>query len=839
MAYTPGNNTNFDQAIAYYFDTTGTLLLPGGTNSTAANVGQFNNPTTKNKIGSWDVSGVSRMREAFLNRTTFNEDIGNWNVSGVNDMRRMFKGATTFNQKLDWSMNQVNYAEEMFFNASSFNNGETGNTMSNPLDWSMNVLQDNTGIGLGLQKMFQGATAFNQRLGLGNWVITSVRSLNNMFNGCTSITDNALSGINNWDTSNITDMQCIFKDCNDASFVKPGISYWNTNSLNDMNSMFYGASNFNENISTKYDISNDLIVWDVSGAADKQQVFLNAHGFNNGDLSGQSNNPLNWNIGQANNLQQMFSGATSFNQPIDFSHVIIDMSGGNTYQYKQWDVSGVKRMGQLFNGCTSFNQSISNWNTSKVTKMIEMFKNASNFNQPLIWQTDSVDNMRSMFEGASSFNQNLSYRLVNNNHVWNMENVKNIQDMFKDASSFNNGNSAFQWNILSISGNAMTGLFYRASSFNQNINTTSLVNPPIPLWDVSQVTHFREIFDSATSFNNGRTTEVEPFNWNTEKAVEMSWMFHGATSFNQDVQDWFKQGKLLDMSNAQVTGSFTSGLLEMFQGATSFAAFAREWVIPNGISYERIFDGATDMSNIFYPGRSDTSYNSTPGYNFFNYDVQNDPGLKYNISYPNYYEDNTFAIILPVTSDISGDAYIEIPYDLSFGNIDISSSTPTPNADTISVSSNVDISGAKNLNYTQDFNNENRTFLVDLPLKHNGNTLVTLPLEITVQYGLLPVIPEPPLPPPQKSGREYACSNKKRHGCEAYMANSDKNGGLFSGNINQPNFMAVEAYKYSNLVNFSSRRQSMKTKYIPLQLNVFGKYQGAPGGSGMRLKNKF
>ena len=173
--------------------------------------------------------------------------------------------ATTFNQKLDWSMNQVNYAEEMFFNASSFNNGETGNTMSNPLDWSMNVLQDSTGIALGLQGMFHGASAFNQQLGLGNWVITSVRSLNNMFNGCTSITDDALSGINNWDTSNVTDMQNIFKECNDASFVKPGISYWNTNSLNDMNSMFYGASNFNENISTKYDISNDLIAWDVSG----------------------------------------------------------------------------------------------------------------------------------------------------------------------------------------------------------------------------------------------------------------------------------------------------------------------------------------------------------------------------------------------------------------------------------------------------------------------------------------------------------------------------------------------------------------------------------------------
>ena len=543
-------------------------------------------------------------------------------------------------------------------------------------------------------------------------------------------------------------------------------------------------------------------------------MFNGASSFNN------DNKPLQWSMNSANSVSSMFTSTSSFNQQLNPETIQFDISAGNTVIYNTWDMSNVQNMSGMFEGATSFNQ-------------------------PLIWQTDSVDNMRSMFEGASSFNQNLSYRLVNNKHAWNMENVENIQDMFKSASSFNNGNSAFQWNILSISGNAMTGLFFGASSFNQNINTTSLVNPPIPLWDVSQVTHFSEIFDSATSFNNGRTTEVEPFNWNTEKAVEMSWMFHGATSFNQDVQDWFKQGKLEDMSNAQVPGSITYGLREMFEGASNFAAFAREWVIPNNITITDIFDGATDMSNIFYPGRMDTSYNSTPGDNFFNYDIQTDPSLQYNISYPDYYENITFAVILPITSSAGGlpglfGPFIVLPYNLEFGDIDISSSAP--NADTISVSSSLN---QVVLNYTQDSNNENITFLVDLQLKHNGNTLVTLPLNITVQYGLLPVLPPvPPVPPvpihpPQKSGRKYACSNNRRFGCQAYMANSDKNGGLFSGNTNQPNFMAVEAYKYSNLVNFSSKRKGMKTQYIPIQLNVFGKYQGAPGGSGTRLKNKF
>lgn len=821
--FTPADSLDFMNGIKYYFKQTNNL--PNGTqnNATAETVGNYDNSYAIS-IERWDTKNVTDMSGTFniQNGNLFNKNISTKLVNNKNLLPEVYdaSGSGISNQGLnvpDWlspPSNAIAYQsfvpsitgklKNMSFNVSGFTNITQKN-----IDFKLWKAIPGTN---GLPSFNSGSLVHNN-VEIPPLVDTSFNRPAITHNSVNEVSDISINFQHSDAPELISDSTYVFY-VSDAEYMMFSPS---TGLPNLPNSVFFAVNN-NTPIST-VNISSGVLyfknmispyekqlAWNTDNVTNFDSILKNASSFNN------DNNPLQWSMNSANSVTAMFEGTSSFNQQLNPETIQFDISAGNTVIYNTWNMSNVQDMSG-------------------------MFKNASNFNQPLIWQTDSVDNMRSMFEGASSFNQNLRYRLVNNNHVWNMENVKNIQDMFKDASSFNNGNSAFQWNILSISGNAMTGLFHGASSFNQNINTTSLVNPPIPLWDVSQVTHFSEIFHSATSFNNGRTTEVEPFNWNTEKAVEMSHMFHGASSFNQDVQDWFKQGKLLDMSNAQVPVT-NNGLREMFHGASSFAAFAREWVIPNGISYEDIFNGATDMSNIFYPGRSDTSYNSTPGYNFFNYDVQNDPGLKYNISYPNYYEDNTFAIILPVTSDISGDAYIEIPYNLVFGNIDISSSTPTPNADTISVSSNVDINGAKNLNYTQDSNNENRTFLVDLPLKHNGNTLVTLPLEITVHYGFLPPPPTPP-PPPQKSGREYACSNKKRHGCEAYMANSDKNGGLFSGNINQPNFMAVEAYKYSNLVNFSSRRQSMKTKYIPLQLNVFGRYQGAPGGSGMRLKNKF
>lgn len=94
------------------------------------------------------------------------------------------------------------------------------------------------------------------------------------------------------------------------------------------------------------------------------------------------------------------------------------------------------------------------------------------------------------------------------------------------------------------------------------------------------------------------------------------------------------------------------------------------------------------------------------------------------------------------------------------------------------------------------------------------------------------------VPVDQKKGRNYACSNNKRI-CKSWIANPQKQGGLFSGNTNQPNFMAVNAYAYSNIINYASRRKATKTIFLSKELNSFGKYQGAPGGSGTKLTNKF
>ena len=91
------NNSNFQTAVNLWFS-----------NQADANA-------TYGHISDWDVSAVTNMSNAFMNRTTFNEDITQWDVSNVRDMNHMFKEASAFNQPIgNWNAGRVTNMKRMF-----------------------------------------------------------------------------------------------------------------------------------------------------------------------------------------------------------------------------------------------------------------------------------------------------------------------------------------------------------------------------------------------------------------------------------------------------------------------------------------------------------------------------------------------------------------------------------------------------------------------------------------------------------------------------------------------------------------------------------------------------
>ena len=127
----------------------------------------------------------------------------------------------------------------------------------------------------------------------------------------------------NWDTSQIRNMENLFKDRKDFN---ADITKWDTSNVITMNNMFEGATSFNQPIGA----------WDTSKVTDMSNMFQKASRFNK-DI-------INWDVSHVTTMRSMFAHAEDFNQPLE-----------------RWDVRKVKDMFYMFTGAKSFQQPIHTW----------------------------------------------------------------------------------------------------------------------------------------------------------------------------------------------------------------------------------------------------------------------------------------------------------------------------------------------------------------------------------------------------------------------------------------------------------------------------------------------
>ena len=175
--------------------------------------GQFN---------TWDVSGVTSMKDLFANKYTFNENISDWDVSNVTDMNSMFSFAHMFNQSLNKWADKVRNVKNM-------------------------------------NSMFREDYVFNQDI--STWNVSSVTDMSMMFYDAHGFNQN----ISTWNVSSVTDMSIMFGDAH--LFNQP--LNWGTKVTNvtNMNQMFALAYVFNQDIST----------WDVRNVTNYSKFATNSH----------------------------------------------------------------------------------------------------------------------------------------------------------------------------------------------------------------------------------------------------------------------------------------------------------------------------------------------------------------------------------------------------------------------------------------------------------------------------------------------------------------------------------------------------------------------------------
>ena len=260
-----------------------------------------------------------------------------------------------------------------------------------------------------------------------------------------------ISGINDWDTTNATDMSYMFYNAGySATTFTLDLSSWDTSNVTSMSYMFYDAGSS----ATTWSIG-DLSSWNTSNVTNMSGMFnyagSSATTWSIGDLS-------SWNTSNVTNMSGMFNYAG-----YSAATFTLDLSS--------WNTSNVTNMSSMFESAGNFATTwsigdISSWNTSNVTDMSSMFYDAGNsattwsIGDLSSWNTSNVTKMSYIFSyagySATTFTLDLS--------SWNTSNVTNMNNMF-----YNAGYSATtfildlsSWNTSNVT--SMSGMFSNAGS---------------------------------------------------------------------------------------------------------------------------------------------------------------------------------------------------------------------------------------------------------------------------------------------------------------------------------------------------------------------------------------
>ena len=155
-------------------------------------------------------------------------------------------------------------------------------------------------------------------------VTAQTTSLIRLFSGFSSLKE--IIGLENWDTSNVTDMQDTFNGCSSLRTID--VSSWDTSKVTNMLRTF-GDNNL-ENI---IGINN----WDTSSLTSLYNTFGNCINLVNLDLT-------NWNTSKVGTMYGLFQTCLKLK--------ILDISG--------WDVSSCTNMDSIFNNCNALLSIIGN-----------------------------------------------------------------------------------------------------------------------------------------------------------------------------------------------------------------------------------------------------------------------------------------------------------------------------------------------------------------------------------------------------------------------------------------------------------------------------------------------
>lgn len=208
------------------------------------------------------------------------------------------------------------------------------------------------------------------------------------------------SGIEEWNTSNVTNMRNCFKNC---KTFNSDISKWNTSNVTAMSGMFAGATIFDQNISS----------WDLSAQKGHYKASFVSNMFKGANAMIQRIKNVESECSEKGIAYDEEFALMPIPRPRDYDKRMIypydDLKAcevvKNVEDLAKVDTSAMKKADHLFEN--DERKEIKNVETLDLQNVIhanDVFKNAKYFNQPYPTM-DNVVFADGMFNGASSYNQ--------------------------------------------------------------------------------------------------------------------------------------------------------------------------------------------------------------------------------------------------------------------------------------------------------------------------------------------------------------------------------------------------------------------------------------------------
>lgn len=210
---------------------------------------------------------------------------------------------------------------------------------------------------------FYGMSKLTTITGLENWDTSNMTSMSYMFYYCPSITK---LNVANFDTSKVTDMREMFESCN--SLTSLDVSHFDTSKVTRMRYMFSGCQSL-----TSLDVSN----FNTSNVIDMSYMFLDCHSLKELDLKAfDTKNVVSMYcmFGFSWSLEKVDISSFDTSNVMDMSYMFEACNSLKQIDVSNFDTCKVESMAGMFTDCYSLTSvDVSNFNTSKVTDFSRMF----------------------------------------------------------------------------------------------------------------------------------------------------------------------------------------------------------------------------------------------------------------------------------------------------------------------------------------------------------------------------------------------------------------------------------------------------------------------------------